>query len=70
MVQKVLRKSDISKLKKKKKKKRKERNTCGYRNACISKDDWTKGRGINESIETKNEAKHNKCNTREKTLCL
>ena len=28
---------------------KKERNTCGYRGACISKDDWTKGRGFNES---------------------
>ena len=33
---------------------------CGYQNACISKDDWTKDRGFNESIETKNEAKQNK----------
>ena len=55
------------KKKKKKRKKKKERNTCGYRNDCISKDDWTKGRGFNESIETKKEAKQNKRNTREKT---
>ena len=26
---------------------------CGYRGACISKDDWTKGLGFNESIKTK-----------------
>ena len=52
---------------KQKKGERKERNTCGYRNACISKVDRTKGSGFNESIETKNEAKQNKRNTREKT---
>ena len=34
--------------------------TCDYRGACISKDDWTKGRGSNESIKTK--AKQNKTN--------
>ena len=64
----ILGKSDISKQTNKKRKKIKERNTCGYRNAClISKDDLTKDRGFNESIETKNEAKQNKRNTREKT---
>ena len=45
MVQKILGKSDVSK--------KKKRNTCGYRGACISKDDWTKGRGFNESMKTK-----------------
>ena len=38
---------------KEKRKKETERNRCGYRDACISKDDCTKGRGFNESIETK-----------------
>ena len=33
---------------------------CGYRGACISKDDWTKSRGFNESIKTK--TKQNKTN--------
>ena len=47
MVQEILGKSDISKYTKEKKK---ERNTRGYRGACISKDDWTKGFGFNESI--------------------
>ena len=47
MIKKYTRKSDISKQTKGKKK---ERNTCGYRGACISKDyDWTKGRGFNEN---------------------
>ena len=32
--------------------KKKKRNTCGYRGACIvSKEDWTEGRGFNESIK-------------------
>ena len=39
---------------------KRQRNTCGYRGACISKDDWTKGRGFNESIKTK--MKQNKTN--------
>ena len=34
-------------------KNKKEINTCGYRSACISEGDWTKGRGFNESIKTK-----------------
>ena len=50
----------------KKKKKHSEKATCSNkhkeRNACISKNDWTKGRGFNESINTKNEAKQNKTN--------
>ena len=41
---------------------KKKRNTCGYRGACISKDDWTRGRGFNESITTKIEAKQSKTN--------
>ena len=57
MGQKLLGKSDISKYKQKEKK---ERNTCGYRGVCISKDDWTKGRGFNESMKTK--TKQNKTN--------
>ena len=32
----------------------------GCRGACISKDDWTKGRRFNESIKTKNEANQSK----------
>ena len=52
MVQKIFGKGDISKNRK--------RNTCGYRGACISKDDGTKGRGFNESIKTK--TKQNKTN--------
>ena len=60
MVQKILRKSDIPPPK-----------MCGYRGACISQDDLTKGSGFNKSIKTKNEAKQsktkqNKRNTRER----
>ena len=33
---------------------------CGYRGACISKDDWPKSRGFNKSIKTK--TKQNKTN--------
>ena len=44
-----------------------ERNTCGYRGACISKDDWTKGSGFNESIKDEIEAKQNKRNHQRKT---
>ena len=54
MAQKILGKSDISK------KKGKETRVYGYRGACISKDDQTKGRGFNESIKTK--TKQNKTN--------
>ena len=36
---------------------KKKRNTCGYRGACISKDDRTKGRGFNDSIKTKTKQK-------------
>ena len=57
MVQKNTRKKLHLQIYKKIGKKEEERNTCGYRNACISKDDWTKGRGFNECTETKNEAK-------------
>ena len=56
MVQKTLEKSDISN------KGENERNTCGYRGACISKDDRTKGRGFNESMKTK--TKQNKTNVK------
>ena len=39
-----------------KQKEKKERNACGYRGACTSKDNYrTKGRGFNESIKTKYE---------------
>ena len=38
------------------------KNACGYRGACISKDDSTKGRGFNESIKTK--TKQDKTNVR------
>ena len=34
-------------------KQKEKRNTCGYRGACVSKEDWTKGRGFNERITTK-----------------
>ena len=57
MVHKILGKSDISEWTKGRKEEEKE---CGCRGACISKDDWTKGRGFNESIKTK--MKHNKTN--------
>ena len=42
--------------------KKKTKNACGYRGACISKDDSTKGRGFNESIKTK--TKQDKTNVR------
>ena len=50
----------------KKIKRKKGRNACGCRATCISKNDWTKGRGFNEIIMTKTEP--NKRNTRERRL--
>ena len=53
MVQQILGKSDISK--------KRKRTTRGYRGARISKDDWTKGRGFNESIKRRKRSKTKQC---------
>ena len=52
----------------KQKEKKKERNTCGYRGACIWKDDSTKGRGFDESIKKTKTKQHNTKVTPEKDV--
>ena len=42
-------------------KREKERNMCGNRGACVSKNDWTKDRGFNENMKTKTKQNKTTC---------